>query len=86
MKTNTKRGRPFGSTTLENMKLADLIEKFGPDTVLPVGRLWLKEQEAKKLEQTPVQVHQKIQVISAKDHKVLGVIDAEDKIEFALID
>jgi hypothetical protein len=36
-----KRGRPLNSTTLTTIALSELIAKFGPDTQIPVGRLWL---------------------------------------------
>jgi hypothetical protein len=44
METNTKRrrGRPKNSTTLQTIQLSELIEKFGPETEVPVGRLWLQ--------------------------------------------
>ena len=38
-----KRGRPAGSVSLTNITLAELMEKYKPDQVLPVGRLFLEK-------------------------------------------
>lgn len=76
--TETKRGRgrPKGSNSFQNMKLSDLIEKYGPDTILPVGRLWLQNQGTSS-----------IQVISTNNQpRVLGLVSDEPKIEFSLVD
>lgn len=39
-----KRGRPAGSVSFQQITLAELNAKFGPDTIIPVGRLFLKGQ------------------------------------------
>lgn len=36
------RGRPKNSLTLQSVSLSELISKFGPDTQIPVGRIWLQ--------------------------------------------
>lgn len=43
MNTQEKRtrGRPKGSNSFQSVSLSELIAKFGPDTQIPVGRLWL---------------------------------------------
>jgi hypothetical protein len=43
-----KRGRPLNSTTLTTIALSELIAKFGPDTQIPVGRLWLNGSAVKE--------------------------------------
>ncbi len=43
--TNTKtRGRPTGAVSFINMTVEELASKFSPNTVVPVGRVWLAKQ------------------------------------------
>lgn len=80
--TKPRRGRPKGSNSFTNVKLSDLIEKYGPDTILPVGRLWLMSHEKPALVESGV-----VPVISTNDQpRVLGLIADEPKIEFSLVD
>ena len=46
MSDNTKRkvGRPKGAKSFVEVTLADLQQVAGPNTVIPVGRLWWEAQ------------------------------------------
>jgi len=71
MQTQNKkgRGRPAGSLTLETVKLSELIEKFGPDTQIPVGRLWLQGKSLMSAF-TPVATQAKPEPVAAPENKV----------------
>lgn len=55
MNTNTQpkrgRGRPVGGISLVNVTLAELMAKYSPDQILPVGRLFLEKGSAKLITQ-----------------------------------
>jgi len=50
METQTKRGRgrPKGSHSFQLVTLSELMAKCGPDTQIPVGRLWLNGREKRQ--------------------------------------
>jgi hypothetical protein len=41
--TSKKRGRPAGSNSFTKVKLADLICLVGEGAVVPVSKIWLRE-------------------------------------------
>lgn len=39
-----RRGRPTGSNSFERIRLKDLLEIMGENSVVPVSTVWLREQ------------------------------------------
>lgn len=67
-----KRGRPVGSNSFVRVRISDLVKISGQNAIVPVSRVWLRENS--------VEVVQLIQSKVATIPKE----SSEEKIEFSL--
>jgi hypothetical protein len=71
--TTKRRGRPAGSTSFVKVKLQDLIALVGEGAVVPVSKIYLRENSI-DISQQPVKM-----VLSAANE-----IEEQPKIEFSM--
>jgi hypothetical protein len=73
-KQTKQRGRPKGSNSFVKLKLSDLISIVGADGIVPVSKIWLRENGVGVVESSA-----KIQLAAAEEP-----VAPEEKIEFAI--
>jgi len=73
-KQTKQRGRPKGSNSFVKLKLSDLISIVGADGIVPVSKIWLRENGVGVVESFA-----KIQLAAAEEP-----VAPEEKIEFAI--